>query len=87
LAALTSNTPAGDRLATLYRKKDKYPVNSEECAEVGRLIEDAGGRAWAKQRVQQAYADARTALELARAEPGACAELLALVDMLAGRDR
>ncbi len=87
LAALTSGTPAGDKLAALYDRDIHEPFASDDCAELARLIEEAGGRAWAERRAQEAYASARAALARARPEPCAGAKLLALVDALARRER
>lgn len=87
LAALASGTSAADRLASVYNRDSPQPFDSDECAELARLIEEAGGRAWAERRAQKAYASARVALARARPEPCAGAELLALADALVRRNR
>jgi geranylgeranyl diphosphate synthase, type I len=85
LAALTSDDEADEHLALLYGRDPALPFTTDECAELARLIEKVGGRAWTERRCRQAYADARDALERARPEPGAAADLLALANALTYR--
>ena len=85
LAALTSGGAAAEPLALLYGRDPTPPFTTDDCARLARLIEKAGGRAWAEERGRQAYADAGAALERARPEPGAATDLLALADALTHR--
>jgi geranylgeranyl diphosphate synthase type I len=65
VAALAAQTPAGARLAELYRQPD--PLSAEQVSLATKLIEEAGGRAHTEQQVQHQI---RAALRcLAHAEP------------------
>ncbi|MEU2718374.1 polyprenyl synthetase family protein [Streptomyces sp. NPDC007205] len=86
LAALASGTPASERLALLYGRDTALPFGPDEYVELAALIEEAGGRSWTERRAHQAYADALAALEHARPEPRAAADLLALADALIHRN-
>ncbi|HEX8006548.1 MAG TPA: polyprenyl synthetase family protein [Trebonia sp.] len=46
VAALTSGSAAGERLARLLDRPD--PLSEEDLREAARLVEEAGGRAWAE---------------------------------------
>lgn len=86
LAALASGRPAGERLARYYGRQPEPPRSARELTELARLVEEAGGREWAELRARQAHEEALAALERARPEPGAAADLLALTDALLDRD-
>lgn len=84
VAALTSGTPAGRTLASLYRAGTTLP--DTEVARAAELVERAGGRAWSH---AQADVELGKALrELAAAEPsaGAAAELGELARLAIRRD-
>ncbi|GGL12929.1 dimethylallyltransferase [Sphaerisporangium melleum] len=50
VAALTSRTPAGDRLGRLLAWPE--PLSDTDLDDAARLVEDAGGRAWAEQEAK-----------------------------------
>jgi geranylgeranyl diphosphate synthase, type I len=84
VAALTRKHPAARRLATLYAE-DKPPDDAAVAA-AARLIEEAGGRAWARGRLARELAAAKKCLAGCAPSPGPAAELRALTDLIAGRD-
>ncbi|MFE0457859.1 polyprenyl synthetase family protein [Kitasatospora sp. NPDC058965] len=84
VAALAAEGPAADRLAELYHRAGALP--DAEVVEAASLIERAGGRAWARAEVVR---QRRRALDcLAAATTGAAADpdLLAIADLIAGRE-
>ena len=85
VAALSGGTPAADQLRRLYeREDDGDPATLDRLAG---LIEDAGGRAWAKAEADRQVEAAMTCLaEAAPAGPGA-GDLAALAAMITRRDR
>ncbi len=85
LAALGSGTGAGERLRDCFRRPD--PFAPEELPGVARLVEDAGGRAWAEQRAHAEVLAARHCLDLLDAHEEDTAALRALADYVTGRDR
>ncbi|GIG88356.1 polyprenyl synthetase family protein [Plantactinospora endophytica] len=84
-AALAAGNDAADQLGRLYTGTD--PLTGDRLARAARLVEEAGGRAWAERAVGEEVAAAGRALtELSR--HGAASRLLAaLGDFVAGRDR
>ncbi|MGW7292108.1 polyprenyl synthetase family protein [Streptomyces xiamenensis] len=84
VAALDSGTPAGQRLAALYTDPDAEP---SEVAELTRLVEEAGGRAWAERTAREELARALAALRSARPAPEAAERLTALAELATHRDR
>jgi geranylgeranyl diphosphate synthase type I len=85
VAALTSPTAAGERLAALYLTDAQ--LTEAQLAEAADLVQQAGGRAWAE---STADAELASALELIRSDqiPSDVAEdLRRLAIRLSGRDR
>ena len=60
VAALTSGTPAGAELAGLYRSAAE--LGPDEIARAAELVEQAGGRAWARNRAEELLRQFETAL-------------------------
>jgi geranylgeranyl diphosphate synthase type I len=81
VAALTSGTSAGRELSTLYRSDGPLDV-----ARAARLVEEAGGRAWAREVTAARLAGATSHLDDAGCEPRARAELLTLAGLITRRD-
>lgn len=84
VAALTSGTAAADQLRVLYQLG--RDLDEEEVAVATRLIEAAGGRAWAQAEAARRTQAALDALNRADPGPAAAAELRALAGLLARRD-
>jgi geranylgeranyl diphosphate synthase type I len=84
VAALTSGSRAGGQLAQLYQSDDALDEAAVACA--AELAERAGARAWALAEASRRSRAARAALAQARPKPSAQADLLALADLIAGRD-
>jgi geranylgeranyl diphosphate synthase type I len=85
VAALTSSTAAGERLAALYLTDAR--LTDAQLAEAADLVQQAGGRAWAE---NTADAELATALELIRSDEipfDVAEELRRLAIRLSGRDR
>jgi geranylgeranyl diphosphate synthase type I len=82
VAALTSGTTAGHELAALYLGED--PLDLLRAAE---LIELAGGRTWAQTRAEELLAESLHHLHAVNPPPRAAAELTALAQLIAHRDR
>lgn len=85
VAALTSSTAAGERLAALYLTDAR--LTDVQLAEAADLVQLAGGRAWAE---NTADAELATALELIRSDEipfDVAEELRRLAIRLSGRDR
>lgn len=80
VAALTSGTPAGQELATLYITE--APLDLPRAAA---LVEAAGGRAWSQARIAQLLDQALRTLETAVADTRASAELAALAQLATDR--
>jgi geranylgeranyl diphosphate synthase type I len=60
VAALTSGTPAGAELSTLLAASE--PLSEDELLRAARLVEEAGGRAWAEAEADQQLAAANACL-------------------------
>ncbi|MEV0611719.1 polyprenyl synthetase family protein [Nonomuraea sp. NPDC050404] len=85
VAALTSGTPAGERLAGLYdrpQEPDTAWIEQAAC-----LIERAGGRRWAAAEARRRLDAALRALRRAHPAPAAAADLEALAMVMTRRDR
>ncbi|MBG0831208.1 polyprenyl synthetase family protein [Planomonospora sp. ID67723] len=85
VAALTSRTPAGARLARLYEQKGT--LDAQALARAAQLVDASGARRWAQ---EQARHHMETALEcLGRADPApeAAADLRTLARLVVHRDR
>lgn len=84
VAALSSGTPAGRRLAGLYRAEE--PLTGAQVQHAARLIEEAGGRESAVRRARAECAAARDQLSGAVPREGTGARaLLALSDLVTDR--
>jgi geranylgeranyl diphosphate synthase type I len=84
VAALTSDTAAGRELSALYREDG--PLDAGQVVHAARLVEKAGGRAWAREETTARLAEATAHLDAAGCEPRAHAELLTLARLVAERD-
>ncbi|MGH3869653.1 MAG: polyprenyl synthetase family protein [Pseudonocardiaceae bacterium] len=84
VAALTSNTPAGRELATLYHRET--PLSDVELVHAAELIELAGGRAWSQTQVDGLLTQAMRQLPSASPTARAAAELGALARLATHRD-
>jgi geranylgeranyl diphosphate synthase, type I len=80
VAALAGGRPAAHRLAALYGGDD--PLDDDGVAAVARLIEEAGGRTWARGRLARELATARRCLAACALAPGLATDLLALADLI-----
>ncbi|OIK05298.1 polyprenyl synthetase family protein [Streptomyces monashensis] len=85
VAALHGGSEAGRRLAELYRLP--RPLDEAHVARAARLVEDAGGRAWAERQAALAWQRAMDQLAHASLGPDATQDLLALATLIAHRDR
>jgi geranylgeranyl diphosphate synthase type I len=83
VAALTSDTPAGRRLARVYH--GDRPLDDAAIEHAKELIEEAGGRSWARDRAGHELATAAEWLAAASPRRAPAAELRGLTDLIAGR--
>jgi geranylgeranyl diphosphate synthase, type I len=83
VAALTREHPAARRLAALYGAAE--PLDEAAVAAAARLIEEAGGRAWARDRLVKELTAAEKCLAACAPSPEPAAGLLALIDLVADR--
>jgi len=84
VAALDSGTAAGAELGALYRLD--RPLTSTEVGHAVRLVEQAGGRLWARQRTDRCLAEALALVRGADIAPAAAGELSALAHLVVQRD-
>jgi geranylgeranyl diphosphate synthase type I len=84
VAALTAGTDPGDRLARLYHRAE--PLTDADLRTAAALVEQAGGRRWARTRSQDELEAALVCLRAADPEPAAAARLTALAELLSHRD-
>lgn len=84
VAALTSGTAAGERLAELYQHFE--PFSERELLRVVDLIEAAGGRHWAVAEADRRTQQALDCLERAAPRAGAAYDLKSLARLLTRRD-
>ena len=84
VAALTSGTPAGRELATLYHRDQ--PLSPADLAHAADLIDVAGGRAWSQAQADDLLARALRHLHLTGPAARAAAELDALARLATHRD-
>lgn len=82
VAALTSGTTAGGRLAARYATQD-----DDDVAGLAALIDEAGGRAWAHEEADAMVTAALADLHLADPQAQAAAELTGLAELVTHRDR
>ncbi|HEU5158577.1 MAG TPA: polyprenyl synthetase family protein [Streptosporangiaceae bacterium] len=83
VAALAQRHPAARRLAALYGGDG--PLDDGAVAAAARLVEEAGGRAWARRRLARELAAAGRSLAACRPGAAPAAALLALTDLVARR--
>ncbi|GAB7182366.1 family 2 encapsulin nanocompartment cargo protein polyprenyl transferase [Kitasatospora sp. Ki12] len=83
VAALSSGTAEGRRLAELYALE--RPLSPEELAQCAAAVEAAGGRGWAQGQSCERMAAAMAQLAAAVPEPAAADELLALAELVTRR--
>jgi geranylgeranyl diphosphate synthase, type I len=83
VAALTSNTAAGEELAELYALD--RPLTDDELPRMADLVERAGGRAWSRSQADELVARALVRLDTLGPSPVA-AELSDLARLLIRRD-
>ncbi|MEV7966387.1 family 2 encapsulin nanocompartment cargo protein polyprenyl transferase [Sphaerisporangium sp. NPDC088356] len=84
VAALASGTPAGDELATLYRREQE--LTGPDLVHAAELIEAAGGRAWSQARADDLLVEALGHLTSADPAPRAATELTSLARLVTKRD-
>ncbi|RJL32892.1 polyprenyl synthetase family protein [Bailinhaonella thermotolerans] len=82
VAALSSGTPAGEKLARVYAGSDR-PRDPERVAS---LVEAAGARSWARRQADRHLAAALECLGRARPDPRAAADLRAIAHLIIRRD-
>ncbi|RCG29948.1 polyprenyl synthetase family protein [Sphaerisporangium album] len=85
VAALTSGTAAGERLARLLALPG--PLPEPDLRDAARLVEEAGGRAWAETEAKHRLDAAGLHLDTAGMPADVRAEFLDIVLYLTGRDR
>ncbi|GAA4615377.1 family 2 encapsulin nanocompartment cargo protein polyprenyl transferase [Saccharopolyspora hordei] len=84
VAALTSGTPAGQRLAAVYL--NDQPMSGSDLAQAAELIIFAGGRSWSQDQTDQLLASALVDLGRADLAPRAAEQLSALAHLMTHRD-
>jgi geranylgeranyl diphosphate synthase, type I len=85
VAALTSDTAAGDELATLYHRD--LPLADDELLRAAELVELAGARSWCRTKADDLLTDAARALHSAVLCERAATELTTLAELVTQRDR
>ncbi|KAA1249536.1 polyprenyl synthetase family protein [Mycobacterium simiae] len=83
VAALSSGTPAGRKLAALYQRT--AVLSEHELGQAADLVEEAGGRAWAEAQAARYRANALEVLAAAEPEQRGAMELQALADLVTAR--
>jgi geranylgeranyl diphosphate synthase type I len=83
-AALNSGTTPGQEAADLYRRPE--PFEPGELPHIADLIDQAGGRAWARRTAAEELASAIASLDAAACHPQATAHLRELAETLLSRD-
>lgn len=81
--ALCSGTPAGEELASLYRRDH---LDDDAIARAARLVEEAGGKEAAEEAARRKLRNARRALSSADLEPGPARQLLELAEFVVNRE-
>jgi len=84
VAALTSGTPAGARLAAFYRTQ--RPVEGALATRTADLVERAGGRAWAQAQAAVHTDAAVTGLATLLPDSAAAGDLLVLAELITHRN-
>jgi geranylgeranyl diphosphate synthase, type I len=85
VAALTSDTPAGQALARLYHRE--APLSANELVEAAELVDRAGGRDWSQAMADDLLAQALDQLRSVARNARVTAELGALAALITRRDR
>jgi geranylgeranyl diphosphate synthase type I len=85
VAALTSDTPAGRELVSLYGRGGA--LSGDDVASAAQLVALAGGRAWSEAEASRQLGHALEDLRCARAGGRATGELKALATLVTTRDR
>ncbi|WP_433186090.1 polyprenyl synthetase family protein [Actinoallomurus sp. CA-150999] len=84
VAAITSGTTAGERLAKLLAHPD--PLSETELGEAARLVEEAGGRVWAEAETEHRLDAAERQLATLDLPPGVRQEFGQIIRFIASRD-
>jgi geranylgeranyl diphosphate synthase type I len=84
VAALTSRTPAGRELDSLYRHD--RPLSDSDLEHAARLVEIAGGRAWSRAEAARLCAQALRQLWSAVPRSRPAADLASLARLITSRD-
>jgi geranylgeranyl diphosphate synthase type I len=84
VAALNSGTPAAAELAALYHRAE--PLTDDEVAHVAALVEQAGGREWARTEAAGMLTEALRHLAGVHPEPSAAADLTSIARLVTCRD-
>lgn len=85
VAALASGTDSGRQLAELLFRPD--PLDEDDLRRAARLVEAAGGRAWAESEAERRLAEATDRLKGAEMPDAVRAEFLDLTRFVTARDR
>ena len=85
VAAITAESAAGRRFASLYRRS--LPLSDQDLAAAAELIDSAGGRAYSQEQADDLLSRALRALAAAQPAPRPAAELGELARLAASRDR
>jgi geranylgeranyl diphosphate synthase type I len=84
VAALTSGTREGERLAALLAAPGELP--EEDVALAAKLVEESGGRAWTRERAQWHTGEALTRLDRLSPGPAAFGDLTEVTRFLLQRE-
>ena len=85
VAALTSNTPAGEALAALYHQE--APLTALDLIRAAELVDLAGGRDWSQAMADDLLAQALGQLRAATQNQKTTTELTTLAALITRRDR
>jgi len=84
VAALTSGTREGERLAALLNASGE--LSDEDVALAAKLVEESGGRAWAREHADQHTREALERLDRLAPEPAALGDLTEVTRFLLARE-
>ena len=84
VAALTSGTREGERLAALLAMPDE--LSDEDVALAAKLVEEAGGRAWTREHADQHTSEALARLDRLSPGPAAFGDLTEVTRFLLARE-
>jgi geranylgeranyl diphosphate synthase, type I len=84
VAALTSGTREGERLAALLSAPGE--LSDEDVALAAKLVEESGGRAWTREHADQHTREALDRLDRLSPEPAALGDLTAVTRFLLARE-